>query len=130
MYFCAATSLCCAPRSSGDLLGLLQEGQRLVLEALSYLEQPGSGVSRLGFLYNPADTSQVPGSIATTMLAALQLPSRRGKIASFLREWQEQTMASGMPLFAARHACLPAFMIGPRLHNLSSSPPAYTRCDL
>ena len=91
-----------APSLRCDELHLLtvQDGQALVLEALAYLEQPGSDISRIGFLHNPvphSDRGFAPGSSAAVVLhAALQLPSRRAKIPGFVRAFLKQTAPSSM----------------------------------
>ena len=62
----------------------MQAGQGLLLAALEHISTaPAAGAvaSRIGILYNPADTSKQPSLLAQLLLAVLELPSRRTKIA-------------------------------------------------
>ena len=64
----------------------MQEGAALANAALDYLQQPGAGQARVGFLHTePPEGPGADGGLQQAWLAALQLGSRRGKITGYLQ---------------------------------------------
>ena len=69
---------------AGGCLDDMQGSIELVEAALGFLASPAAAGSRVAFLHNPKNPEQAPGTIALALQAAVQLPSRRAKIAGYL----------------------------------------------
>ena len=63
----------------------LQAGRELLAAGLEYLADEASEGSRVALLHSPAAASAAPPLWVRVALAAMRLPSRRPKIAGFLR---------------------------------------------
>ena len=61
----------------------VQEGKKLLLEALKHLGSPNSGSSRIGILQHGSG-EHGPSLLEKAVLAATQLPARRAKVPAFL----------------------------------------------
>lgn len=67
-----------------------QEGRELLAAGLEYLGDEASEGSRIALLHSPADAGAAPPLWVRAALAAARLPSRRPKIAGFLRTLLER----------------------------------------
>ena len=68
----------------------LQEGRELLAAGLEYLADEASEGARVALLHSPAATAEPPPLWVRAALAAARLPSRRPKIAGFLRTLLER----------------------------------------
>lgn len=68
----------------------MQEGRELLAAGLEYLADEASEGARVALLHSPAGAGDAPPPWVCAALAAARLPSRRPKIAGFLRTLLER----------------------------------------